>query len=117
MKKEYILNTRVISKKNNRRNYGHISLPSEAFVAFQNEALYQLKPLPDEPLFTDPVKISLFFELKGKLDSDIDNLETSVFDVLQEARILKDDKLVWDVVKSKRGGFKDFKTLIVIEQL
>lgn len=117
MRKEYLIKGRVISKKNGRRNYYRVSLPSLAFVAFQDEALRQLKPLPDEPLFNDPVKVTMLFNLKGRLDSDIDNMESSILDILQEARILKDDKLVWNVVKAKRGGFKDFETTIVIEEL
>lgn len=106
---------RVISKKNSRRNFGHTSLPSVAFEKFKAEALRQIGKQVKGATITTPVRVTLLFKLKGKIQSDIDNMTTSIFDILQDAAVIENDSLVKSLYVEKQGGFKDFCTFICIE--
>ena len=106
---------RVISKKNNRRNYGRVSLPSEAFVRFENDALSQLKKCKEK--HTGAIHIDYSFYIKGRMDTDLDNLITSVNDVLQKAGIIENDRTILGIEAVKWMGQKDFKTEIYITNL
>lgn len=105
---------RPISKKNNRRNFGHTSLPSVAFEKFHHSAMAQLC-YKGYPKFTNPVSIDYVFYMKGKLDTDIDNLQAGINDCLQDAGILEDDKLIVQCHAIKIAGKKDWLTEISIE--
>jgi len=108
---------RPASKKNSRRNFGHISLPSIAHERFKTEALYQLlTQRPKEPLDV-PVRIDLTFFQKGRYRQDLDNAISSVLDVLQEGRVITDDHLVQKIVAEKISGCADWETVILIEPL
>lgn len=115
MKANIILEGRPASKKNSRRNFGHISLPSKAYEAFRESALWQLKTV--KARFDSPVSISVHFQQKGRLKQDLDNAIASIGDVLQESGILADDTLIEEIHATKKGGFKDWKTEITIEPL
>lgn len=109
------LNCRVISKKNSRRNFGHTSLPSVAFENFKAEALRQIGKQVKGATITTPVRITILAKLKGRLDSDVDNISSSLFDILQDAAVIENDSLVKSLYVEKQGGFKDFCTFIQIE--
>jgi len=72
---------RTISKKNNRVNFSRVSLPSKAFRRFEKEALEQIGTF--EPL-KGKLSIKICFDMKGKLDTDIDNMVSSIFDILEK---------------------------------
>lgn len=86
-------------------------LPSKAYEDFKNDTLRQI--IATEKI-VPPYAISFLFQMKGKLDTDIDNMVTSFMDVLQEKGILKDDKLVMEIHASKVGGRPDWITKIEI---
>lgn len=114
-----ILTGRVISKKNSKRifrlkNGRTISLPSTAFETFKTSYLWQLKRCIKHK---GRVKIAFEFHLKGRMDQDIDNAVTSVLDILQEAEIIENDKLVMEIYARKEYGYKDFETIITIEKI
>ena len=64
--------------------------------------------------FTNPIRIEYSFFLKGKLDSDLDNLIASVNDVLVHCGVLKDDSLIREIVATKIDSCRSFETDIVI---
>lgn len=93
---------RIISKKNSRINFGHVSLPSKAFERFKSNAGEYL--LPHKHLdITTPFKIKVFYYIKGKYHSDIDNAVTSLLDVLQDYGIITDDDLCVGITAHKIG--------------
>lgn len=105
---------RPISKKNNRVNFGRVSLPSKAFVKFEKEALKQIH-------ITKPLKgnldIDFVFYMKGKLDTDIDNMVSSMFDVLEKAGCYENDKQIVSLTASKIAGNKDWRIEVDISSL
>ena len=106
---------RPASKKNNRRNFGKVSLPSLAYEKFRETALWQLKIVKDR--FDTPVFIDYHFYQKGRLSQDSDNAQASINDVLQEAGIISDDTLITEGHFKKSGGYKDWSTTVEIKQL
>ena len=107
---------RPASKKNNRRNFRNVSLPSKAFMRFEKESLPQLYGLVKKP-FDVPVFVSYVFYQKGKYRQDLDNAICSIGDVLQEAGIILDDTLITMIAAEKIGGAKDWLTEINIEEI
>lgn len=102
------------SKKNNRRNFGHISLPSKAYETFHESALWQLKKVKDR--FTGRVHVHYTFIQKGKMHQDCDNAIASINDVLQDAGIIVDDNDIVSGTFEKRSG-SEWKTLIEIQEV
>lgn len=111
-----IIKGRPHSKKNSRRNFGHVSLPSLAYERFKHDALGQLKAYR-LPTYTEPVRMAVLFRQKGRMRSDLDNGLSSIMDVLQDAGVLTDDTLVTEVYAKKEGGYKEFETEVEIELL
>jgi len=111
------LRGRVISKKNSPIlvKGRAIRLPSKAYSAFRDAALWQLKSHRER--FVKPLEVCISFELKGRMDADLDNLVSSVFDVLQDSGIITDDKLVERLVATKSLGHSDWVTNIDIREV
>ncbi len=111
-----ITGLRAASKKNNRRNFGRISLPSKAYEKFhQNVAEFML---PFSHLhFTTPLRIDVFYEIKGKYRQDLDNTLSSIFDCLTDYQIIEDDDLIEEITAHKKSGCKDWKITIKIEEI
>lgn len=107
-----IILNRPASKKNSRRNFGHVSLPSKAYLAFHDDALRQLKKVKER--FIGPVIIHYAFYQKGKMRQDVDNAIASINDVLQDARIIDDDANIIAGSFSKRSA-SEWRTEITIE--
>ena len=88
---------RPASKKNSRVNLPDgRSFPSKAYRNFRKSALEELKNynlLPGFPL-KEVVLVNYTFYQKGKYEQDNDNAEGSINDVLQEAGIIVDDKII-----------------------
>ncbi|OQA81937.1 MAG: Endodeoxyribonuclease RusA [Microgenomates group bacterium ADurb.Bin238] len=107
---------RPISKKNSRRLFVRggrvINLPSSAYENFKEQALWQLKSYKEK--YTGPVKVDLVFQCKGKLNPDGDNIQSSIWDILEDAGIIDDDKNITSWSGVKYHGFKDWVTLITI---
>ena len=107
---------RVISLKNSKRvvrSRGRtLVLPSKAHEKFLALALPQLIPSRPRVPFDFPYTLHLTFHLKGKLDSDVDNLCATMGDLLMAAGIVADDKQCTRLVAEKRAGGKDFVTEI-----
>lgn len=113
---------RVISKKNNRnlfmRNGRQMNLPNKAYKAFEESALQQLKfNTMTTPTITTPVWVAYEFNIKGKLDIDIDNAMASINDILQKSGIIEDDAQIVQGSFIKRRGQKDWETKISINEV
>ena len=113
---------RPISKKNSRillRRGGRVfNIPSDAFRRFQQHAVAELKKVRSTTkcgTITDKVALRLIFYQKGRMHQDIDNAVSSILDVLQEAKIIKDDDQVVSVSCEKWGGYKNWVTFISLE--
>lgn len=114
----FTLKGRVISKKNSRQNrkartaagkvYG-FTVPSEAFDCFKNDCIEQIVKAKI-PKMKPPYFIKYDFHLKGGLDIDIDNAQTSVNDVLQDklVKVIDNDKNIIGVEARKHRGADDW---------
>jgi len=106
---------RPITKKNGRVNTGRgFTVASKAYRDWERDACWQLK---SERAYDGKLSVNILFEMKGKLDADLDNLTTSVLDMLQKAGIIGDDKYVVEMKTIKKHGYKDWATNIEIEEL
>lgn len=115
---KFILKGRVCSKKNSRQNrkartasgkvYG-FTVPSEAYECFKNDCIQQITQ-KKIPKLKPPYFIKYDFHLKGGLDIDIDNAQTSVNDVLQDklVKVIDNDKNIIAVEARKHRGKDDW---------
>ena len=111
-----IVGLRPASKKNNRRNFGRVSLPSKAYVKFNQLVGEFLLPYGYLHL-TKPCRIDVDYHIKGKYHQDLDNALASIFDCLTDYGIIEDDELIVEVKAKKSGGHKDWKVIIKIEEV
>lgn len=116
------LEGRVISKKNARRVFYSgkriVNVPSKAFEAFKVEALLQIQSrAKNQKTLPPPYHLEYIFRMKGKLNSDLDNMIASINDILQDAEIITDDKYIHSLQATKYAGAKDFFTTVKIISL
>ena len=121
-----VLKGRVPSAKNSRRIFRvrgrTISLKSKAYELFSNEALIQIqdqlpKNHPDYQFpLTPPYQVRLEFRMKGKGATDGDNMESAIFDILQESGVIEDDKHILQCLWTKVLNNKDYETLITVTE-
>ena len=76
-------------------------IPSKVHQVWKNDALIQLNPQkaiegPAEPI-EEPVSITLTFYHGDQIRRDSDNQAASMMDLLQEAKVLADDR--WQIVR------------------
>ena len=115
------LHGRPASKKNSRQlihaRGRAFFIPSKAYADFCKYALVELLTVRrffPKPIDT-PVKIQYTFYQKGKLSQDGDNAMVSINDVLQEAGIIADDKLIKKWSGEIIGGQREWWTEIHLE--
>lgn len=110
---------RPISKKNSRRLISHhgrpMSISSKAYLEFEESALWQLKAYKER--HKGPVDVVYTFEMKGKLDADCDNLIGGINDILEKSGIIDNDKNIVSGSFVKYHGFKDWRTMVRIEEV
>jgi len=105
---------RVISKKNHKVGRGFFAT-SKRYKEFENDALMQLNAYRER--YVGAIGIYLTFEMKGRLDTDLDNMVTSIIDVLQKKGIIDNDKNIKMITAVKQSGYKDWQTHITIKEL
>lgn len=107
---------RPISKKNSRtfirRGRMIVSLPSKAYKNFQTMALVQLEDC--KKTFNTLLQVNYVFHMKGKMDTDADNMMAGINDILQTAGIIENDKLIVKGTYEKVSGCSDWQTDIEI---
>lgn len=120
MKKEktkiIIKGLRCASKKNNRRNFRGVSLPSLAYVKFNRLVAEFMCPY-SHLNFTTPLRVNVLYEIKGNYHQDLDNALSSIFDCLTDYHVIQDDDLIVELSAKKSNGHKDWNIEIEIEQL
>lgn len=100
---------RVISKKNNKvASINRYFATSKRYKEWENEALWQLKGKK----LSSQSDILMIFHMKGHLDTDLDNMVTSMIDVLQKAGLIMNDKTLTHIDAHKDFGADDFYTEI-----
>lgn len=124
----FTLSGRPHSKKNSRNIFVNkktgkiVNIPNENFERFKTDCLWQLKDVKNEqpdgifPI-TTPCGIDTHFLVKGGMNFDADNVHTSILDILQDAGIIKNDKLVEKGSYSKALGSNDWFTEVIINIL
>lgn len=109
-----IINGRPISKKNNHSGRsGKFFITSKRYKQWETDALRQLKKYKKRWTGKELV-IDITIECKGKEDTDLDNMLTSIIDVLQKGEIIENDKYIVHIAASKYHGFKEWRTQIEI---
>lgn len=103
---------RPASKKNSRRNFGRVSLPSLAYERFHTEAMGQLLGKTPKDAYTGDVMLEIDLYIKGRLRQDWDNAAASIGDLLQDAGVIADDDQVVVGTVIKHRGAPDWKTEI-----
>ena len=106
---------RPISKKNNRRNFRNISLPPKAYGPFEKSAVQQIN-WTDKPI-AGPLKVDYIFHMKGRLDTDVDNMMAGINDILQTAGVIENDKNIIEGRFTKIAGCNDWLTEIQIQEV
>lgn len=111
---------RIASKKNSKRilrnrHSGRIIVASSSAYSKWHEyaSVQLLTKRPKQPI-TTPVSLICDFQMKGKLDSDLDNAMASIADLLQDIGVLANDKQIMEAHLSKSHGHKDFSTTITV---
>lgn len=117
---EFTISGRPIVKKNNKQIFyknGKINVRSKkSYYDYRKIALEELEMLSYtigklEP----PYQISYDFYMKGKEDSDIDNMIASINDILQDAGYITNDKQIISIGESNKiSGCREWQTNIKI---
>lgn len=104
-----IIKGRVISKKNNKiASNNRFFSTSKRYKEFETDALWQIKG----KRIASQTDIQLVFHMKGHLDTDLDNMVTSVIDVLQKGGLIVNDKTLTHIDAYKEYGADEFYTEI-----
>ena len=88
----FFIEGQVVPKKNQRQVFvkgGRLmNIPSKRYKEWHDQAMWQLKGVRS---FNPPYEIIMTFWFKDKRRRDLDNVQASVLDLLQDAEIIKDD--------------------------
>lgn len=80
------------AKKNNRRNFKNgVSLPSKRYELWQAYAVAEILEVWNNKPIEMTSSICLTLAISDKRRKDLDNMLTSVLDMLVHAKVLKDD--------------------------
>jgi Holliday junction resolvase RusA-like endonuclease len=95
-----------VTKKNSqriirRKTGGTMILPSAAYEAYRNTALYFLQPAPPRPI-SKPVNICCIYYMQTRRRVDLSNLVAATHDILVYAGIIADDNR--DIVAGMDGS-------------
>lgn len=116
---EIILYGFIPSKKNNRRNFWHISLPSETYTEWHKRIVNVLSWI-EWRYNTFPCKITIISIAWDRVKSDIDNQAQSIFDTFTDLWIIPDDnRFIVQELNIKNMGYAKnaYMTRVLIEPL
>ena len=110
---------RPIVKKNRMRIVSHggrsFPIPSKAYKTFEADAVPQILQQTKGKKFQGRLILSLKFYIKGKHHVDLDNLISSLCDVLQEAGTVPDDDQI-DSITAIKMSSSEWKTEINLQE-
>ena len=115
---EIILYGFIPSKKNNRRNFWHISLPSETYTEWHKRIVNVLSWI-EWNFKSFPCKITIKSVAWDRVKSDIDNQAQSIFDTFTDLWIIPDDNrfIVTELKIENEGYVKNaYMTKVIIER-
>lgn len=107
----------IIPKKNSRRNFGNISLPSANYVEWHKRITNKLKWI-DWLYDKFPCKITVTSISGNQVKSDIDNMTQSIMDTFTDLGIIPDDnKFIVQELNIRNVGYikNCYITKILIE--
>lgn len=116
---EIILYGFIPSKKNNRRNFWHISLPSETYTEWHKRIVNVLSWIEWE-YNTFPCKITIISIAWDRVKSDIDNQAQSIFDTFTDLWIIPDDnRFIVQELNIKNMGYAKnaYMTKVLVQPL
>ena len=114
---EIILYGFIPSKKNNRRNFWHISLPSETYTEWHKRIVNVLSWI-EWNFKSFPCKITIKSIAWDRVKSDVDNQAQSIFDTFTDLWIIPDDNrfVVQELHITNEGYVKNaYMTKVLIE--
>lgn len=106
----------VPAKKNSRRNFRGVSLPSEAYLKWHGKNIGKARlaalSSPLDP--SKPVTIAVDVTYKDRHRRDLDNALSSILDLLVDAKAIPDD--CWEKVPEMRiRGSKGDADVVMVE--
>lgn len=107
----------IPSKKNSRRNFWHISIPSETYTEWHKRIINALEWI-DWEFDKFPCKVRIISLAGDKVKSDIDNQAQSIFDTFTDLWIIPDDnRFVIQELSIENAGYAKnaYITKIIIE--
>lgn len=109
---EILLRGEMVSKKNNwkRGKYGQVYLDKNNQAKI-DDFIWQIKS-QRIPKIVGNIKAEIYFLIRK--DKDIDNMLGSMFDILQEADVIENDRNIFKVIAEKTKTKKEPQTLIKI---
>lgn len=78
-----------------------IPIPAAKYVAYEKAALLELATQYHGEAITEPCHLSARFHRDNR--ADLDNLVGGLLDILQKAKVIKNDGLVYSVTSRKSG--------------
>ena len=87
-------------------------ISSSAYRKFEKSALAQIPPCKTQK--GDLVATYRFF-IKGRYRVDLDNLIAGINDIMEKAGVIENDNNIMEILATKIGGCKDWKTIITLE--
>ncbi len=97
-----------------RRKNGWV-FKSPRVTLWEARALWELQNQYNQGCLKKPLSVEVYFFLPDKRKRDIDNMLKTLWDVLEKAKIIANDELIWETktVKVKDAGISG--TVIVIK--
>lgn len=77
-------------------------IPNKKYMEWEDGAVFQVKSQFKDKTITQPVHIWALVYRRTKRKIDLTNLLQAIHDVLQKARVIKDDFLIENIDKSRR---------------
>lgn len=90
-----------------------MNFPSKDYMAWEKDALKQL--MGTQPVTNYPTGITMVFYMKDNRGRDLDNMSSSVLDMLQKANIIESDD--WqhiDTLTLQAGGVDKLKPRVQV---
>lgn len=117
---EIIITGRPAVKKNNRRIFSRggkvINLPSLAYKNWSDGAILEVRSQAKGKKIYGSIELNCIFYLMGKYHVDVDNLVSSVCDVLTDSGVIEDDDLIVKLTAEKVSGCGGWSTKISLKE-
>lgn len=120
----FTLSGRVNSNKNSRQIWFNkktkrvVLAHSNSYNNFRESALFQLNLQKARMKLSEPIaapyQVNIIFCMRGEAGTDKDNMEATIYDILQDAGIITNDKQIYIGKEVKIPHCDDYNTTIFI---